>query len=182
MAREKRAPAAPPEMQNDALADFCELLEKRWPNALIKRFVMPSSVGECREVFMRELTSKDEIQAAIWADATMSPIEKASHRLAADAERRESIRIAIVGIGERVGGRRAADDAPVAYRMVNHDGVPFDEPTNWTTKAWAALSTYFGEVNGVPMDELASGLQEARTVGAFASPTSETRASADRGR
>lgn len=178
MAREKRKeqPAAPPsELRNDALADFCEQLAKRWPDRMIKRFVMPSAVRECREVFIAEITSRDEIQAAIFADATMSPLERASNRLAADAERREAIRIAIVGVG-------AARNGLVDYRMVNHDGDAFDAPSKWSTRAWTALSAYFGEVNGIPFDEIAMGILESRAVGAHAPPTSETLASADRGR
>jgi hypothetical protein len=180
MAREKRKeqPAAPPpELRNDALAEFCEKLSARWPNRLIKRFVMPNACIECREVFIGELTSKEEIQASINADVLMSPLERASNRLAADAERREAIRISIVGLG-----KLAPDGKAVCYSMTNHDGDTFDAVSKWSTKAWAALSAYFGEVNGLPIDEIAQGIMGARPVGAYASPTSETLASADRGR
>ncbi len=166
----------PPE-SNPALDAFSDELAKRFPDLVVKRFVFPKNVRHAREIFLREIDGKDEIAAAAMADGTMSPLEKASNKLAADAERRESIRIAIVGIGERVGGKRAAEDAPIAYRHVNNDGVPFTAINTWPINAWACLYAYNGEINGVPMAELVQGITEARTVGAFAPPTNATPAS-----
>ncbi len=164
------------------LETFSRELGQRYPDRLIKRFVMPSTVRDCREVFMLEITSRDEVQAAIMADALMSDIEKRSVRLSADAERRECIRLAIVGLGEQFGGRKAELLAPISYRHVNHDGAPFGDINDWSGKAWTSLHTYFGQLNGVPSEELAEGLKGARTVGAYALPTSGIPASADGGK
>lgn len=184
-----RAPAAPPteppmgkvEGVEDAshdspVARFSRELEQRFPHRMIRRYRMPASVREAREVFMMEITSRDEVEAAIMADALMSNIEKQSIRLSSDAERRECIRLSIVGLGTGAAG------AALAYRHVNQDGEPFGEINDWTGKAWTALQTFFGTLNGVPMEELAEGLMGAETVGAFAPPTSAIRASAGNGK
>ena len=68
------------------LATLSRELAERYPNRLIRRFRMPSNVREAREVFLIEMTSRDEIQAAIFADAVMSIDEKRSVRLTAEAE------------------------------------------------------------------------------------------------
>lgn len=154
------------------LARFSRELANRFPKRMIRRYVMPSNVRECREVFMMEITSRDEVEAAIMADATMSSIEKQSVRLAADAERRECIRLSMVGI---------RDNGTEVYRHLNTDGAPLGEINDWSGKAWTSLQTYFGMLNGVPSEELAEGLKGALTVGAFAPPTSGTPASASSG-
>jgi hypothetical protein len=164
----------------EGAATFSRELAARFPGVMIKRFVMPSTVRVAREVFIREVTSKDEIDAAIFADAVSSPAEKASNRLMNDAERREIIRLAIVGIGNGDApqapqlGKPMAAPPEVRYRHVNHDGVPLEEINGWTQGAWSALYSYYGEVNGVPVDEVLEGLKGARTVGAFAPPTNAT--------
>jgi hypothetical protein len=90
-----------------ALREFSAELAARFPGRYVKRFVMPSVVREASEVFLVELTSRDEIEAAQMADATMSAIERASVRLTNDAEQREAIRLSIVGLGKIK--RRQAD-------------------------------------------------------------------------
>lgn len=162
------------------LAKFSRELGDRFPNTMVRRYLMPTSVRECREVFMREITSRDEVEAAIMADALMSPIEKASVRLSGDAERRECIRLSVVGLGKLSDKSNPA--SAIAYEHVNQDGAPFGDINEWSGRAWTALQTYFGTLNGVPMEELAEGLAGAQTVGAFAPPTSATRASAANGR
>lgn len=180
-----RATAPPqPEAQADgpsALEAFSLELAQRLPDRMVRRFVMPSTVREVREVFIMEMTSREEVQAAIMADATMSDIEKGSIRLSSDAERRECIRLSIVGLGKQDGGRRALPTDPVSYEHVNHDGIPFSALNGWSGKAWTSLHAYFGQLNGVPADELSEGIREARTVGAYAPPTSGTPASASGG-
>jgi FAD/FMN-containing dehydrogenase len=172
-----RPEQAPPNTgQTDALGAFSAALAQRFPNRVIQRFTMPSNVRECREVFILEITSREEIQAATWTDSIMTPIERASSKLAAEAERRESIRLAIVGIGE-------ARDGAIVYRHANNDGTPLAEISDWSSKAWAALHTYFGEVNGVPIAELKEGTRGAQIVGAFYAPkTEETPGGAAAGR
>lgn len=162
------------------LRKFSRELADRLPERMIRRYKMPTAIRECREVFMMEITSRDEVEAAIMADATMSAIEKGSIRLSADAERRECIRLAIVGLG-KLSDRRDAS-SPIVYTHVNHDGVPFADINDWSGKAWTALQTWFGTLNGVPAEELAEGLAGAETVGAYAPPTSAIRASAESGK
>lgn len=165
-----------PETDDSPLTRFSRELGERFPDTHIKRFVMPSGL-DCREIFIREITSKDEINASIFADATASAIEKGSNRMMNDVERREAIRISIVGIGEGPAVPRPVPGKPVPvpiatrYRHVNHDGAPLGEINDWRAKAWTALHAYFAEVNGVPTDEIRSGLEGAQTVGAFAPPT-----------
>lgn len=179
----KAAPAAPPAnvegvegaAPDSPLMRFSRELGNRFPNRMIRRYVMPSSVRECREIFMMEITSREEVEAAIMADATMSILEKSSVRLSGDAERRECIRLSIVGIGAGKLGEL------VTYRHTNQDGEPLSEISDWSGKAWTAMQTYFGMLNGVPTEELAEGLKGAQTVGAFAPPTSGTPASAASG-
>jgi hypothetical protein len=186
MARANTTPAAPPPdpdpdaEQRDRLERFSAELAKRLPDKFIKRFVLPGNIREAREILMMEIDGKDEIAAAAMADATMSAQERASTKLAQDAERRESIRLAIVGLGVRRGGRGAPDDAPIDYQHVNADGVPFTAINTWTQKAWSCLYAYHGQLNGVPFDELYQGIAEARTVGAFGPPTSGTPESSSR--
>lgn len=157
--------------------EFEEELAQRFPNRLIRNFRMPTTVREAREVYILEITSKEEIQAATFADATMSLVEKSSMRLTADAERRECIRLAIVGLVEGKVGERER------FRHVNDDGAPFGEINSWSAKATTALHAFFGVVNGVPTEEIAGGIAEARTVGAFAPPrTNATPSAAEPGR
>lgn len=180
-----RAPAAPPTAPpmgvvegvegaapDGPLARFSRELAQRFPHRMVRRYIMPTSVRECREVFMMEITSRDETEAAIMADATMSQIEKQSIRLSGDAERRECIRLSLVGIRRK---------EPEAYEHLNADGSPLAEINDWSGKAWTALQTFFGTLNGVPVEELAEGLRGAQTVGAFAPPISGTPASASSG-
>jgi hypothetical protein len=162
------------------LGKFSREMAQRFPSRMVRRYVMPHNVRECREVFMMEITSREEIDAAIFADATMSNVEKASIRLSSDAERRECIRLALVGIGELTDKDNPA--SPVKYRHTNNDGTPLAEINEWSGKAWTALQTYFGVLNGVPQEELVSGLVGAETVGAYAPPISAIRASAESGK
>lgn len=181
-----RAPAAPPTAPpvggvegiegaapDSPLERFSRELAQRFPHRMVRRYIMPGTVREAREVFIMEITSRDEVEAAIMADAVMSTIEKQSIRLSGDSERRECIRLSLVGI------RRTAADA---YEHLNADGAPLSEINEWSGKAWTALQTFFGTLNGVPVEELAAGLQGALTVGAFAPPTSAIRASAESGK
>lgn len=168
-------PVAP---MSDGLIAFSAELATRHPNIVIKAFTMPRKIAECREVFIREMTGQDEIEAAIMADSILSTIEKQSMKLTLEAERRESMRAAIVGLGELKGGK-------IVYRHANSEGVPLDlsyQGRPWTQAAMTALSRFYAEVNGVPTEELEEGIKEARTVGAYAPPTSATHASADTGK
>lgn len=161
---QRAAQAAAVPADESPLQRISRQLHDRFPHRLIKRFVMPSKVRECREVFIVELTSRDEVQAAIMAEQSMSQLERLSYRLSGEAQNREQLRVAIVALGEMKSGE-------VLYRQVNHDGVPLGEIDNWSQSAWAALYAYNGTVNGIPIDELKSGIEASCAIGAFAVPT-----------
>lgn len=157
------------------LAKFSEELAGRFPKRTIKRYVLPTVVNECAEVFIRELTSYDCIEAAILADGLMSAVEKTNAKLAEAAEKREQIRIAIVGVADRL-------PTGVSYRHVNAGAAPLGEINDWGKRVWDALEVYYNDVNGMPLEEFVSGLKGAQIVGAFAPPNRETLASASGGR
>lgn len=161
----------------DARAQFEREMAMRFPAPLlVTRFVMPRNVRDCREVYFRELDSLDEREAAKMADLLTDSVEKSSSKLMAEAERKECIRIALVGYG-KVGAGGA-----VVYKHTNDSGVPLDEINGWRLPAWTSLHRYFGELNGVPTAELEEGIRGAQIVGAPAPPSGETLASADTGR
>ena len=144
-------------------------LASRFPNRLVKRYDMPSKIRQARAVYLLELTSKDEIDAAVFADTMMTPIEKKSLKLTAEAERRESVRLSIVGLAEQ-----PKKDGPIKYRHVNNKGIPFVEMDAWPVTATACVQAFFNELNGVPSVELYEGLKGSRAIGAFAAPMSVT--------
>lgn len=186
MEQQKNAakPVGPPAMP-EALAQFSRDLATRFPGLEVKRYVLPRVVTQCREVFIRELTSEDIIMAASFADSLMSGNEKSSIKLSRDAEERECVRVAIVGFGNApLEGKDARGNVwgPCAYRHVNMDGVPLGEINGWPKRMWDAFTRYYNDVNGLPLDEFISGMQEAQIVGAFAPPTSGIPASASPGR
>lgn len=147
------------------LGRFSASLAERYPDTLIKRFVMPSRIRECREVFIREIDSQDEIMAASMADTTMSVAERNSERLANEAEKRELIRISIVGLGKLPAG-----GGDVVYEAVGgDDGIPL-VISKWKYPTWIALYRFFPQVNGVSEAEMFSGMMEACVVGALAPP------------
>lgn len=157
------------------LAQFNAELADRFKNRLIKRYVLPKACTNCAEVFVRELTSRESIDASIMADSLMSGVERSSKRLADEAEKREQIRVAICGFGDRRG------DA-ITYRHVNVGSTPLAEINEWGKRYWDAFEIYFNDVNGMPMDEFLEGLKGASIVGAFAPPASAIPASASDGR
>lgn len=163
--------AVVPDPDETPLQKFERELQARYPGRVVQRFEMPSNIKQARAIYLVEITSREEIQAAIYADSAMSPLEKQSVKLTNDAERRECIRVSLVGLVPRT-------DA-VTYRHINHDGVPFHEMDNWPSKATAALNAYFNDVNGIPTVELIEGLKGARTIGGSAPPTNETPQSSD---
>ncbi|HSR79100.1 MAG TPA: hypothetical protein VLN57_21180 [Xanthobacteraceae bacterium] len=177
-------PAGPPQMP-DALAAFSAALALRFPGVEVKRYVLPRIVTQCREVFIRALTSEDIIMAASFADSLMSANEKSSIKLSNAAEERECVRVAIVGFGdaEHLGtDNRGPIWGAVTYRHVNMDGVPLGEINGWPKRMWDAFARYYNDVNGLPIEEFLEGIREAQIVGAFAPPTSGIPASASPGR
>lgn len=170
---------------SEALAQFSRDLATRFPGLEVRRYVLPRVVTQCREVFIRELTSEDIIMAASFADSLMSANEKASVRLSRDAEERECVRVAIVGFGDaKIEGKDAKGNlwGACLYRHVNVDGAPLGEINAWPKRMWDAFTRYYNDVNGLPIEEFIEGLQGATIVGAFAPPTSAIPASASPGR
>jgi len=110
------------------------------------------------------------------AESLASSAEKASMKLMLESERREMIRLSLVGMGKRTPG------GAVRYEHKNNDGAPLDEISTWPSKAWVALQNYYGETNGVPQAELSEGIKGALIIGAFAPPNLATLASAATGK
>lgn len=155
------APQAPPDVTNEDLVRFETALQTRYPGRVIKRYEMPSNVAQARAVYILELTSRDELEAAKMADAVMSQIERSSNRLAAARERTEMMRASVVGLVTR---------KPLGYRHVNHDGIPFVELDTWPAKATTAVAAFYGDCNGINTAELGEGIMGARTIGATTPP------------
>ena len=167
--------AAPPAPTTDALDQFSREIAMRLPGRVVRQFTMPKSVREVREVFIMEITGNEEVEAGILADAMSSQIQKSSNKLILEAERRECIRLSIVGTAREEDGR-------MLYTHANMDGLPFEAPTSWSLRAWTALHRFFSDVNGVPNSELDEGIKGSRVVGAHATPIGATPASAATGR
>lgn len=163
MAKIHVAAQPPPSVDETALERFERELHARYPERITRRYAMPSAVKQCLAVYLVEVTTRDEIQASIYADATMTQLEKRSAQLVSEAQRRETMRASIVGLVTR-------DQTPV-YRHVNNGGAPFHEFDEWPAKVSAALLTYFNELNGLNTDELIEGLKGARTIGTSPPPS-----------
>lgn len=168
---EKKSPPAiaAPEVSPEDAAFEAEIM-KRYPGRRITRFDFPSGMDEALAVYLFEMKAKDELAAAEMADATMSDTERKSMNRALEAERREAIRLSIVGLVE-------ADPASGAIRRRHVDqAVPLMEIDEWSSKAWAALRTYFGDLNGLPVEELGNAVRGARKLGAATLPATLQRA------
>jgi hypothetical protein len=151
-------------VEETPMQSFERELMERYPGRVIKRFDMPARVREARAVYIKEITSKDELEAARMADATMTTIEKESLQLAIEARRKESMRLSIVGVVPR--------KEPIQYRHIG--AVPFVEMNDWSAKAMTCLRLYYGEVNGITDEEILEGLKGQRTIGESAAPTNAT--------
>lgn len=171
---EQARATAPPTISAELEAFELELA-KRFPGIEIRHFVMPTAISQVREIFIRELTTKDTIEAAAIADATMSPLQRSSNKAANAAEQHESQKLSIVGLGRMAGGA-------LSYQHVNNAGIPLAEAESWPKRVWDTIEVYFNQVNGLPMDEVIRGIKEARTIGAFTPQTSGIPASASHGR
>lgn len=155
-AQEKPA-VAPPSAEDLA---FEAQLRERHPRRAIERIDFPSQVTDARAVYMTELTSRDTIRAAEMADSVMTDIERKSGDLAVQAERRESVRLSVVGVVGPHGDRRAIDQAK-----------PLMELDDWSQRAWTCLFNGFQQLNGLPMEDVKKMLAGARRVGVAALAT-----------
>lgn len=159
--QKKGAPPAPVISAEDQAFE-AEILRRNPTRKRITRFDFPVDVPEARAVYMFEMTGRDEIAAADLADLTMTDAERKSLSRTIEAERREGIRLTIVGliaVDEQTGDleRRHVDQSK-----------PLVEIDDWSAKAWASLRTFFGDLNGVPMEELGNLVRGARRLGASA--------------
>lgn len=160
---------------HDAVAEtpmqrFERELMERHPKRTIVRFDFPSKVREARAIYLKEVTSRDELEAAKYADSIMSDIERKSIKLTSEAERRETVRISIVGVVTR--------SEPVQYQHVGGDH-PFHAIDDWSGKATTCLMMFYNNLNGIGTDEVMEGLKGQRTIGASVVLTGGTPPSAD---
>lgn len=165
--KDAKAPPAPPVVSPEDQKFEAEILARhptRKPREFM-RFDFPAEVCEARAVYLFELKASDELAAAEMADATMTDAERKSVQRAAEAERREAVRLSIAAIitaDETTGDlvRRHIDQAQ-----------PLMEIDDWSLKAWAALRTFFGDLNGLPVEELGNAVRGARRLGAATAVT-----------
>lgn len=171
MSNKPPAAIARPNEETDLQRFERELAEKH-PGRTIVRFDFPSKIREGRAIYLMEVTSRDELEGAKYADAVMSDLEKKSVQLSTEAQRRETVRMSIVGLVTRT--------EPIAYRHIG-GAVPFHEIDGWSSKAVTCVSVYFNNLNGINSEELAEGLKGQRTIGASVAPTNAIHPSASRG-
>jgi hypothetical protein len=152
---EKKGLAAPPSEAD--LAFETEVLKKHPSRKEILRFDFPRGIDDAHAVYMFPMTGRDELVAADMAEANMTASERKSVVRAADAERREAIRLSIVGVVHKSG-------SAFEYRHIDQS-VPFMEIDAWSSKAWYALRTFFGTLNGLSVAALGKAERGARKAG-----------------
>lgn len=103
----------------------------------------------CKEFVMRELTAKDEIEAAIWADKKRSSAGDGVLSIVG-GEQREAMRLSFV----------AVDGKPV-----NEGGIPFVGMDNWTYRTMRFVQRAFADLNGVEQSDLDSFAEGAEIMG-----------------
>jgi hypothetical protein len=161
---ERPEPEALPISKEDL--EFEQEIARRNPGRKhITRFDFPSNVIDARAVYMFEMTGKDELVAADMADANMTDSERKSMTRAIEAERREGIRLSIVGLITH------DEDTGELVRLHVDQAKPLMQIDDWSTKAHAALRTFFGELNGLPMEELGNAVRGARKLGTASAKT-----------
>jgi hypothetical protein len=149
----KNDEAPPPSVSAEDLLFEAEIV-KRNPGRRIQRYDFPVGVTDARAVYLFELKGTDELLAAEMADANMKPAERKSVSLAFEAERRESIRLSIVGLIDDGNVRRHIDQS-----------MPLMEIDDWSMKGLHALRTFYSDLNGLPAEELGNALKGTRKLG-----------------
>lgn len=153
----KQIKEAPSEISPEDAEFETQVLQRNPTRKHIRRFDFPADVEEARAVYMFEQTGKDDLQAAEAADLSMSDAERRSTQRAADAERREGIRLTIIAMIQ-------VDEAGRTVRRHVDQSRPLVELDDWSSKAWMCLRTFFGELNGLPMEELGKAVRGARRL------------------
>lgn len=149
-AQEKPQPSA------EDLAFEAEM-RARYPKREIRRFDFPSAIANARAVYLAEMLQRDMIRAAEMADAVMTDVERKSGQLVVEAERREAVRLSIVGLVTKDGGRQHIDQSK-----------PLMEIDDWSSKAWTCLFNFHHELNGLPVEEVKKAVASGRVIGAAA--------------
>jgi hypothetical protein len=165
----EKQPAAPPVVSEEDRRFEAEIVQRN-PGRRISRFDFPRGIDEAIAIYMFELKAKDELLAAEMADANMTDRERKSVARAIEAEQRESIRLSVVGLVQ-------VDARGAIQRRHIDQAQPLMELDDWSSKSWAALRTFFGELNGIPTEELGNAARGARKLtAATALPEQPTRA------
>jgi hypothetical protein len=149
-----------PSVSSEDLAFEADLSRRNPTRKTITRFDFGPSVSEAAAVYMFEYVAKDEIAAADMADATMTDAERKSLSRANEAERRELMRLSVVGVVYRDGTRRVVDAAS-----------PLFELDDWGGKALYQLRSFFTTLNGLSPEELGKAVASARRIVAGADPS-----------
>jgi hypothetical protein len=160
----------PPEISAEDREFEAEIIRRNPDRRRIMRFDFPAEVSEARAVYMFEMKAKDELAAADMADANMTDAERKSMQRSIEAERREGIRLSICGlilVDEATGN---------LTRMHVDQAKPLMMIDDWSIKAWAALRTFFGDLNGLPVEELGNAVRGARRLSAATAHAPQPRA------
>jgi hypothetical protein len=118
------------------------------PHLMAKRYTLPDYCS-VQSVVMRELDGQDDIEASVWADKNASSTVKESAVAAMVADQRESIRLSLLEV----------DGKPV-----NHDGLPFMEMDNWTSRTFRFLMQFYGDLNGATNEDLKNAVTGAELI------------------
>lgn len=121
----------------------------------MKRYPLPEYC-DCRSVVMRELDTRDEIEAAIWADKAANSALADSQMAAFQADQRESIRLALV---------------EVDGVEVNVGGMPYKAMDGWSMRTMRFIREFYADLNGVEQDDLKNALKGAKVLTELTDPT-----------
>lgn len=121
--------------------------QKNTPRVM-KRYRLPAYC-DCREVIMRELDGKDELEAAIWADKHKSSAAADSPFAELQADHREAMRLSLV---------------QVDGVAVNVGGVPFMAMNDWSLRTMRMISAFFADLNGVDPGELKNAVAAGEII------------------
>jgi hypothetical protein len=144
--RLKAAPAIPIDPERAARN---RELATRYPDKVIKRFTAPAEIRTFRTIAIREVDTNDEWQAALYADAVATDLQRKNTRLMMALEEREAQKLAIVEIDGH---------------LVDHS-IPLVAADSWPQKTWAAIQAWYAILNGIPMADVGKAAAEAEVIG-----------------
>lgn len=124
---------------------------------LRKRYRLPAGCS-CNEFVMRELTNKDRVEAAIWADQHKNAAAPDDAYAQVDQRLHEAVRLALVAVdGE----------------AVNANGVPYMALDKWTERTMTFAMRAYQDLNGIDPEEVEDFLRGAEIVSETPGPDSE---------